>query len=126
MKAIAFTIILFAAVSVYPTLAKAGAYQVETAHLKSFISTSACVMVRNGVQYNGSEVITHINRKEAYFKKEIKTTEDFIRLAATKSEISGKKYTVHCDGRKPENLGDWLQKELTDFRQNHVNVKSTS
>jgi hypothetical protein len=111
--------ILFIFTSIYPYMANADTYQVETAYLKSMITTSSCVFIRNGVEYKGSEAITHINRKEEYFRKEIKTTDDFIRLAATKSEISGQHYTVICLEGNAVNLGDWLKDGLLNFRKSN-------
>lgn len=108
--------------SIYSSIALAEnslAYQKETDHLKAYITDSSCVFMRNGNKYKGSEAIGHINRKEKYFKNKITSTEDFIRLAATKSEISGKKYKVICIDNTAVNLGEWLQIELVYFRNNH-------
>ncbi len=88
----------------------------EIDFLKSEITFSSCVFNRNTIHYKGSEAITHINRKQDYFKDKIATSEDFVRLAATKSEISGQNYTVKCD-QQTENLGDWLLKKLKVYRQ---------
>lgn len=123
MKRIISSFLLACLVSVQLYAANADDYKTETSHLKTYIVESSCVFERNGVAYKGSEAITHINRKEAYFKNEIKTTEDFIRLAATKSEMSGKNYTVTCVEGKTENLGDWLSHELASLRKNNNSSK---
>jgi hypothetical protein len=88
----------------------------EIEHLKQYINNSACVFTRNGVSYKGSEAVLHIIRKEEYFKDKIFTAEDFVRLAATKSEVSGKNYTVSCIQGGVENLGEWFLKELIYYR----------
>jgi Family of unknown function (DUF5329) len=123
MKLIISSFILACLSSVQLYAANADDYKVETNHLKSYIIESSCVFMRNGIAYKGSEAITHINRKEEYFKNAIKSTEDFIRLAATKSEMSGKNYTVSCVEGKTENLGDWLSHELASFRKNNNSSK---
>lgn len=92
----------------------------EIAFLKTQITDSTCVFTRNGVNYKGSEAITHINRKQDYFKEKIASTEDFVRLAATKSETSGLNYTVMCE-QQIENLGDWLLKKLAIYRKQAKN-----
>ena len=91
--------------------------QIEINFLLSYVNNSECIFNRNGINYKGSEAVTHIKRKYDYFKNEIKTTEDFIRLAATKSEISGKNYTVKCKNSELQELGKWLLKTLNTLRE---------
>jgi len=88
----------------------------EIDFLISYVKNSTCLFNRNGIDYKGSEAITHIKRKYDYFKDEIKTTEDFIALTATKSEISGRNYTVKCKNSEIQMLGKWLLKALNTFR----------
>ena len=90
--------------------------QNEIDYLLSHIEQSDCLFNRNGIDYKGSKVISHIKTKYKYFKEEIKTTEDFITLSATKSEMSGKKYTVRCNKNDTEELGRWLFDVLTRSR----------
>ncbi len=91
--------------------------QREIDFLISYVNHSQCIFNRNGINYKGSEAVTHIKRKYDYFKNDIKTTEDFIALAATKSEISGRKYTVKCTNSERQALGKWLLKALSAFRK---------
>lgn len=90
----------------------------EIDFLISYVHDSKCTFNRNGIKYKGSEAVTHIKRKYDYFKNEIKTTKDFIRLAATKSEISGRNYTVKCKNSELQELGKWLLKALSTLRKN--------
>ena len=92
--------------------------QMEIDFLISYVHDSKCIFNRNGINYNGSEAVTHIKRKYDYFKNEIKTTKDFIELAATKSEISGRNYTVKCKNSELQELGKWLLKVLSTLRKN--------
>jgi hypothetical protein len=92
-------------------------YQDEVKHLKAYITESDCIFTRNGIDYKGSEAITHINRKEEYFKDKINSTEDFINLAASKSEMSGELYMVTCHNHI-ERLGAWLTDTLVIYRNN--------
>ena len=86
--------------------------QKEIHYLLTYIEQSECLFNRNGTDYEGSKVVPHINKKYDYFKDEIKTTEDFIALSATKSELSGRKYTVRCNDEEAEELGQWLLEVL--------------
>ena len=89
----------------------------EIDFLISYIHNSECIFNRNGINYKGSEAVTHIKRKYDYFKNEIETSEDFIELAATKSEISGRNYTVKCKNSELQGLGKWLLKVLNTMRE---------
>lgn len=123
MRVVVLTVALSFLISTFTLISSADinhAYDVEVKHLKEYVAASECIFTRNGINYKGSEALTHINRKEAYFKKKITTTEDFIRLAATKSEISGKRYTVTCAADSTVNLSEWLLQALTEFRKSTV------
>ena len=85
-------------------------------HLLDFVANSDCVFFRNGSSYNSKEAAAHIKVKYDYFQKEIKTAEDFIRLAASKSEFSGRPYLVRTKDGKEMETADWLSKALNDYR----------
>ncbi len=51
------------------------------------------------------------------FATDINSTEDFIRLSATKSLRSGKPYKVKCPGQDPVPSAQWLLEELEVFRK---------
>lgn len=93
-------------------------YEKETKHLFNYLSNSECIFERNGKFYKADKVKKHIINKRDYFKDNIKSTEDFIKYSATKSEISKKKYKVYCKNKKVQELGVWLLKELKIYRQN--------
>lgn len=88
----------------------------EVKHLFDFISQSGCRMVRNGETHDAPDAVKHIQRKYDYYRSDIKTTEDFIDRAATKSSMSGKRYTVECPGQKTRPTAQWLKEELNRFR----------
>ena len=70
----------------------------EINHLLQYIENSSCTFIRNGKAYNSAEARAHIQKKYDYFKVRVKTTEDFVKYAATKSSMSGKPYKVRCNG----------------------------
>jgi hypothetical protein len=90
--------------------------QAEVGYLLDKIKTSICIMERNGEQGSGQMAHDHIMRKYEYYRDDIQTTEDFIRLAATKSVLSGKYYMIYCENQPGMRLGDWLQQELAQYR----------
>lgn len=88
----------------------------EIDHLIHYIETSDCAFIRNGKSYGGQEASEHIRKKFAFTKRWIKTTEDFIRYAATESSVSGKPYQVACEGID-RLTAEWLADELARFRK---------
>lgn len=88
----------------------------EIKQLLNFIEQSNCIYQRNGDDYTGKEALEHIKKKYNYFIDDIKTTEDFIRLSATKSTISGKPYMVKCEGQAIITSEQWLLEALKQLR----------
>ena len=91
--------------------------QAEVAHLLQFVKNSRCKVNRNGSFHQGKEAASHIRKKYDHFRDKIRTTEDFIKYSATKSTMSGKYYTVLCDGQQPIRTQDWLLEELATYRE---------
>jgi len=91
--------------------------QDEINHLLQFVETSRCTFLRNGVEYNSKSAMNHIKEKYDYFKNQIRTAEDFIALAATKSELSGRPYFVRCEKAKEVPTATWLHEELQQYRK---------
>jgi hypothetical protein len=87
----------------------------EINHLLQYIENAGCTFIRNHKAYDAAEARAHIQKKYDYFKARIKTTEDFITYAATKSTMSGKPYKVRCKGREIF-CAEWLNVELAKFR----------
>jgi hypothetical protein len=85
-------------------------------YLLDFVANSDSTFIRNGSSYNSKEASAHIKAKYDYFQKEIETPEDFIRLAATKSEFSGRPYLIRTKDGKEIETADWLGKALNDYR----------
>jgi len=113
--AVSILLLLSSAMSVFADLTDQNLKEID--YLIALVERSDCRFVRNGITYKGSEAISHINRKFDYFKEEINDTEAFIDLSATKSEISGNKYTVQCGTGEIEELGKWLHAALNEYRQ---------
>lgn len=99
--------------------------QKEIRHLFGFIKNSQCKLNRNGTVHPAAEALEHIAKKYSYFKEEIKTTEDFIKFAATKSTLSGIYYTVTCGDNKTQKTQQWLLAELSRFRSENSKDKIT-
>jgi hypothetical protein len=86
-------------------------------YLIDYVARSDLTFVRNGQESTGKQAADHMRQKWAYFRNSIKTPEDFILLAATKSELSGKLYLVRLKDGKESPAGEWLTKVLAEYRK---------
>ena len=86
-------------------------------YLLAFVETSDCTFIRNDKPHTAKEAVSHMQRKYEHFKDEIKTPEDFIRLSASKSLISGKLYMVKTKGGRRLKSETWLLEALAAYRQ---------
>ena len=81
-------------------------------YLIECIASSKATFIRNGTPHTPAEAAAHIKAKYAHFKTEIKTPEDFIRLSASKSLLSGKPYLVRLPDGREMHLDGWLTDAL--------------
>ena len=88
----------------------------EIAYLIDFVRHSPCTFIRNGTEYDGAKAADHVQAKYDYYKSDIKTVEDFIERAASKSILSGKPYEVRCADGKVMPAADWIRAEDTAYR----------
>jgi hypothetical protein len=91
----------------------------EINHLFTYLENSGCEFNRNGSWYNAKEASAHLRKKYGYLeeKKLVKSAEDFIERAATKSSVSGKAYQVRCVGAAPVESAGWFTAELVRYRR---------
>ncbi len=95
--------------------------QQEINHLLNYVKTTECMYERNGDLHKGSAAVKHIQKKYDYFKDDINSAEDFIRLSASESTFSGNKYHILCPDKKSENSQEWLLRELNNYRLTNAN-----
>ena len=85
-------------------------------YLIDHIGKSNATFIRNGVSHTPAEAAAHIKAKNEHFKNQIKTPEDFIRLAASKSLLTGEPYLVRTPDGKEIRLDVWLTDALKEYR----------
>lgn len=91
----------------------------ETEKIEALIAALAVLkdatFFRNGEEHNVTEAIEHMRRKWNWKSAEIKTVEDFIRIAATGSSISGKPYMIRfADGTEVKSA-TWFRERLREI-----------
>ena len=85
-------------------------------YLLDYVANSHATFIRNGQTHTPQEAADHIRAKYQHFKSEIKTPEDFIRLSASKSLLSGQPYRVRTADGKEMRLDEWLTAALQAHR----------
>lgn len=86
------------------------------AYLIRYVADSGLVFVRNASKYPASEAAEHMERKYQHFRDEIRTPEDFIRLCATRSLMTGKPYKVITAQGNELATAEWLREALQTYR----------
>ena len=86
-------------------------------HLLAYVEASNCVFIRNGKEHDSKEAAKHIKAKYDYFMFNIKTPEEFIEKAASKSVLGGQPYEVRCGDHLPIPSAEWLTQELFNYRK---------
>ena len=81
------------------------------------IESADATFIRNGQTHTSQEAAAHVRAKYEHFKGQIKTPEDFIRLAATKSLLTGQPYLVRTRDGKEMPLNTWLSDALREHRE---------
>ena len=84
------------------------------------IETTDVTLIRDGQAHTPQEAVAHVRAKYRTFKAQIKTPEDFIRLAATKSLLTGQPYLVRTRDGKEMPLNTWLSNALLEHRNNEA------
>jgi hypothetical protein len=98
-----------------PRPAAAGELAAEIAHLLEAVAESGCTFIRNGSEHSAQNAREHMEMKYAHVKRRVRTSEQFIEYAASRSSITGFAYTIRC-GDLETPSGEWLIAELARYR----------
>ncbi len=82
-------------------------------HLINFIGNLAgATFVRNGKDYGATEAAKHLQHKREKAGNRVKTADDFIRLCASQSYLSGEAYLIRFADGRTSTAEDVLREEL--------------
>jgi hypothetical protein len=70
--------------------------------------------IRNGTEYDGKKAAEHL-RMKLQNTVAVETADDFIRLCASKSFISGKPYLIRSSDGKTINTEQYFRKKLKEY-----------
>jgi len=101
-------------------LAHADPSPAEAALIESLIQEVAAehgiVFIRNGSEGTPDAAAKHLRDKYAYFRKDIVTADDFIRLCGTRSELTKQPYQVRLPDGTSKPAAEWLHGRLAALR----------
>ena len=86
-------------------------------YLLQHVARSNLIFIRNGVMHSPREAEEHMRRKYEYFKKKIQTPEDFIRLCASMSTVTGNPYQVKLPDGRVLRTDQWMLSALSQYRR---------
>ena len=115
MMAIATVAVLGGVHSVSATPTNTEDALIETLILRVAAMTSL-TFIRNGATATSTEAANHMRDKYAYFRREIVTAEDFIRLCGTRSEVTLQPYRVRRQDGSEQLTAEVLGAELRELR----------
>jgi Family of unknown function (DUF5329) len=93
----------------------------EIDFLLAAIGDSRCEFFRNGDWHDASHAQAHVREKYRLLvaRDRVRTAEEFIELAATRSSLSGRAYAIRCPGEATVSSSSWLQEKLHRYRDAH-------
>ncbi len=71
--------------------------------------------IRNGTEHDGKEAAEHLRSKLKSAGDKVQTADDFIRLCASKSYISGKPYNIRTSDGKVINSEQYFRDKLKEY-----------
>ena len=78
------------------------------------LEASGCKFNRNGTWYTSTQARKHLQKKFDYAEKmtSLKTAEEFIAIAASKSSTTGESYQVKCGDQPSVTSSVWLLQQV--------------
>ena len=82
------------------------------------VGTSGCEFLRGGTAHPAAKAQEHMQAKFEYLdaRSQLKSAEDFIVKAGTRSSMTGEAYAIRCPGGAPQASDAWLQARLVALR----------
>ena len=77
---------------------------------------SQAVFIRNGASATAAQAAAHLRDKYDYYRDDIATAEDFIRLCGTRSVMSGRPYSVRMPDGTERPTAVLLEARLRELR----------
>lgn len=83
------------------------------------VGSSGCEFLRGGTAYSAAKAQEHLRQKFDYLdaRGQLKSAEDFIVKAGTRSSMTGEAYGIRCPNSSQQASDAWLHTHLKALRQ---------
>jgi hypothetical protein len=78
-------------------------------------SSKETVFIRNGSEHSGKEAAGHLQMKLQNAGSKVQTADDFIRLCASKSWITGKPYMIRSSNGRITKSEEYFRNKLKEY-----------
>jgi hypothetical protein len=84
--------------------------------LSSLENLKGAIFIRNGSEYDdGKAAAAHLRMKLQYAGSRVQTADDFIRLCASRSYITGKPYMIRLSNGKTIKSEEYFREKLKEY-----------
>jgi len=83
--------------------------------ISSVENLKGAVFIRNGSEYDGKAAAEHLRLKLKNAGGRVQTAEDFIRLCASQSYITGKPYLIRLSNGKTIKSEEYFREKLKEY-----------
>lgn len=83
--------------------------------ISSVEHSTGAKFIRNGSEYDGKDAAEHLKMKRDKVGRRVQTADDFIRLCASKSFVTGKSYLIRLPDGKLVRSETYLREKLKEF-----------
>ena len=83
--------------------------------ISSVENLEGATFMRNGSEHTGKEAAEHLRMKLKSAGGRVKTADDFIRLCASKSFLSGKPYMIKSSDGKTITAEDYFREKVQEY-----------
>jgi hypothetical protein len=88
--------------------------------ISSVENLKGAIFIRNGSEYDGKQAAEHLRMKLSNAGGKVQTADDFIRLCASQSYITGKPYMIKLSNGKTIKSEKYFREKLKEY---HLTVK---
>lgn len=81
----------------------------------SIENLKGAIFIRNGSEHNGKAAAEHLRMKLKAAGSRVKTADDFIRLCASQSYITGKPYMIRLSNGKTIKSEEYFREKLKEY-----------
>jgi hypothetical protein len=83
--------------------------------ISSLENLKGAKFIRNGTEHDGKEAVAHLQMKLLKAGSMVQTADDFIRLCASKSIITGKPYMIRLSDGKTIKSEEYFREKLKEY-----------